>query len=62
MYIIWGDFNARTAMELDYVSDDTDTDKYLPIPDCYTGDIALDRKNMDKSKSNSHGNEHSAIP
>ena len=37
------------------MSDNTDIDKYLPIPDCYIGDIAPDRKNMDKSKSNSHG-------
>lgn len=45
-FLVCGDFNARTGDLTDFVSDDDSRHKY-PLPEDYTADEQLPRKNTD---------------
>ena len=53
-FMLLGDFNARTATEVDYVSHDNNV--YLPLPDDYVSDIELPvRVSKDQRKPTPNG-------
>lgn len=46
-YIISGDFNARTANNVDFIEKD-DVSIHVPLPDNYVADATLPRSSQDK--------------
>ena len=58
--IIFGDMNARTVQENDFLksTDDNDIDDYLPIPDDFELDYTTIKRNtLDKTEISGHGKD-----
>ena len=54
--MVMGDFNARTAVDLDYVVNDNNV--YLPLPDDYINDVIMpDRVSRDTRPVTPYGKQ-----
>lgn len=53
--MIFGDMNAHTNQEHDFIANDYDKNNRLDLPDDYFSDIPMRRRNSDLSKVNDHG-------
>ena len=54
--LLLGDMNAHTNINADYITEDDKNNNLLQLPNSYDSDIAIRRRNNDKSKVNEHGN------
>ena len=52
--MILGDINAHTNVNPDFTNGDERNNDLLQLPDSYEAEIALKRRNNDKSKVNEH--------